>query len=309
MAFEDRSMEDFLENPSAYLRELRRSLIDELVKLLGLSPSGLPRHLLNPVLFPTANAFAKIASSFDRIVEQAGFRDAAGWALSHFANKVDVLGLEHIPQEGPLLVVSNHPGSVDALAIASQLPRQDLKIVVSGIPFVQKLRSAAEHIIFATSDAHERMAAVRSIIRQLEAGGSLLIFPTGTVDPDPAIMPGASEALRQWSPSLEIILRRVPETNLLVTIVSGVLSPRFLQNPLTRIRKGIRDRQKMAEFLQIAQQLFLPRSLTLVPQISFAEPITPGQLVEPDPSCGILPRVIARAQELLVQHCELAFRR
>lgn len=302
-------MEDFMDNPSAYLRELRRSLTDELVKLLGLSPSGLPRHLLSPVLFPPANAFAKIASTFDRIVEQMGFREATGWALSHFVNEVNVQGLEHVPQEGPLLVVSNHPGSVDGLAIASQLPRQDLKIVVSGIPFVQKLHSAAEHIIFATSDAHERMATVRSIIRQLQAGGSLLIFPTGTVDPDPAIMPGAFEALHNWSPSLEIILRKVPQTNLLVTIVSGVLSPRFLQNPIARLRKGIRDRQKVAEFIQIAQQLLFPHSLSLVPQVSFAEPITPEQLGGPDPSSGILPKIIARAQELLADHTEFTFRR
>ena len=298
-----------MELASISFSELRQALIDELVKLLGFSPHGVPRKILNPVLFPPANLFARVATKFDHIVEQFGLREASDWVLARFIRGVDAQGVDHVPENGPLLVVSNHPGAVDGLAIVSQLPRQDLKIVVSAIPFVQKLQSAAKHVIFAASDAHERMTTVRSIIRQLQSGGSLLIFPTGTVDPDPAIMPGAFEALRNWSPSIELILRRVPETNILVTIVSGVLKPQFLQNPIARLQKGVREQQKVAEFLQIAQQLFFPHSLSVIPQISFAKPVTSDQLSAPEASSGILSSIIAKAQDLLTDHMAFAFRK
>jgi 1-acyl-sn-glycerol-3-phosphate acyltransferase len=260
------------------INDLRHSLTDDLMRLLGLPKGGIPRHVLNPFLWPPATIFSRLADRFDRMVEQSGLREACSWALSRFAQGAEIKGGDYIPVEGPLLIAANHPGTIDGLAIASSIPRSDLKIVITGIPFIQKLRSTAEHLIYTPFDTHERMATVRSIIRQLESGGSLLIFPTGTVDPDPDIMPGAHEALEQWSPSLDLILRKVPQTQVLVTIVSGVLRPSYLSNPLAKLHKGLRERQKVAEFLQVAQQLLLPKSGSLLPRVSFAPPISVLQL-------------------------------
>jgi hypothetical protein len=221
-------------NEQRRISDLRRSLTDDLMRLLGLPKDGISRHVLNPFLWPPATIFSKLADHFDHMVEQFGLSEACQWALSKFAQDAEVKGGEHIPGEGPLLIAANHPGTIDGLAIASYVPRSDLKIVITGIPFIQNLQSTARHLIYATFDPHERMTTVRSIIRQLEGGGSLLIFPTGTVDPDPDVMPGAHEALEQWSPSLDLILRKVPQTQILVTIVSGVLKPSFLSNPYYR---------------------------------------------------------------------------
>lgn len=287
--------------------ELRRSLTDDLMRLLGLPKDGMPHRVLNPFLWAPANTFSKLADTFDRYVEQIGLREACHWALSRFAQEAEVQGSEHIPSEGPLLIASNHPGTIDGLAIASYVPRPDLKIVITGIPFVQKLRSTAQHLIYTTLDPHERMTTVRSIIRQLEYGGSLLIFPSGTVDPDPDIMPGAYEALEDWSPSLDIILRKVPQTQVLVTIVSGVLKPSFLRNPLARLHKGLRERQKVAEFLQVAQQLIFPKSLSLVPRVSFAPPVSVLQLQRSEGSTSVLRSVVEKAQQLLAEHTGYSF--
>ncbi len=41
---------------------------------------------------------------------------------------------------------------------------------------------------------------------------AVLIFPTGRIDPDPALSPEAVHDLGKWSPSIEIILRHVPQT-------------------------------------------------------------------------------------------------
>jgi hypothetical protein len=117
---------------------------------------------------------------------------------------------------------------------------------------------------------------VRESIRHLREGGSLLIFPRGQVEPDPAHLPGALEAVSQWSPSVGLIVKSVPETQVVPAVVSGVLAPSSLRNPLTRIRSSARDRQMLAEFLQIIQQMLLPRRIAVAAQVRFGRPFVAG---------------------------------
>jgi hypothetical protein len=67
------------------------------------------------------------------------------------------------------------------------------------------------------------------------------------------------------------MLRRVPEAQLQVAIVSGVLAPKFVRNPLVKIRKSPARRQKLAEVLQLSQQMVFPRSVRTHVHISFAQ--------------------------------------
>jgi len=55
------------------------------------------------------------------------------------------------------------------------------------------------------------MASLRNAIRHLQQGSSLLIFPSGRWSQILAVLPGASQAMANWSPSLEVILHRVPD--------------------------------------------------------------------------------------------------
>ena len=41
---------------------------------------------------------------------------------------------QELPSEGPLLIVSNHPGAADILALAAALPRKDIKFVAQDRP-------------------------------------------------------------------------------------------------------------------------------------------------------------------------------
>jgi len=236
--------------------------------------------------------FALPAVEFDEDVSRFGFNEAARRFLRHFVHEMHVRGAERIPAEGPLLVVSNHPGTVDGLAIAAHLPRPDLKIVVSGVPFIRHLRAAANHLIYSSLDTVERMLVVRSAIRHLQEGGAVLLFPSGGLDPDPAAMPGALQELEAWSPSLEVILRRVPAARVVVTAVSGVLHPLWARSPVIYLRRGRRNQQRVAEFFQVIQQVLFPNSLRVSPSVCFAEPILfPAQGDSPR-----LPALIARAR-------------
>ncbi|MBN1537832.1 MAG: 1-acyl-sn-glycerol-3-phosphate acyltransferase [Anaerolineales bacterium] len=281
---------------------LRQTLMDEINSAFGLPKEGLIRRIINPLYWLPADRFAQLGVKFDQMVAELGFCEAARWVLPRFVQDTFVAGEDQIPAQGPLLITSNHPGTVDTLAISANLHRDDIKIIATGIPFIDHLPFTRQHIIFVTRNIQERMLAIRASIRHLQEGGTLLIFPSGGLDPDPAVLPGAEEALASWSPSLEIILKKVPQTKILLTIVSGVLSQTILQNPLIRLRKGFRERQKLAEFLQVIQQLISYNNFNLKPKISFRMLPSPNDLQAANWSRSYLQSIIAKSQQLLQTH-------
>jgi hypothetical protein len=281
---------------------LRHTLMDEINSAFGLPQKGFIRLMMDPLYWLPADRFAQLGAKFDQIVADFGFCEAARWILPRFVQDTFVTGDEQIPTEGPLLVTSNHPGAADTLAISANIRRDDIKIIATGIPYVNNLPFTRQHVIFVTKNVQERMLAIRAAIRHLQEGGALLIFPSGGLDPDPAVLPGANEAIARWSPSLEVILRKVPQTQILLTIVSGVLSKSILQNPLINLQKGFRERQKLAEFLQVIQQLVSYKNFNLIPKISFETLNTPIDSQSDVSARGILQYLISQAQQLLQYH-------
>jgi hypothetical protein len=283
----------------ATVAELRRAISTEVLVALGLPRSGVLQTLLRPFVWPPAHRFARYAAEFDHHVASSGLPEAARWALSLAVDGTRALGTEHVPAAGPLVVASNHPGSYDGLTIALHLGRDDLKIIVIEVPFLRGVYATSSHLIYTTHDAHNRMAAVRESIDHLRSGGALLVFPSAQVDPDPALLPGASEALQKWSPSLPLFLRRVPETKLLVTVVSDVLAPSCFRHPLTRLRRQQRLKQFLAEFIQISQQVLFGRRFPLTPTVRFSPPLTAGDLDNGRDAQAALVTITTRAQTLL----------
>lgn len=279
---------------------LRRSIIDDMFKDLSSSRLRWVRAILEPLVYPAVNRFARIAALFDQYVAQCGFQQAMQGILPLFVKGVEVDGAERIPKQGPLMVVSNHPGTYDSVAIAASLPRDDLNIIATGYPLLRRLSAARDHFIFAEDNAHVRAGVVRNAMRHLQSGGALLVFPSGRVEPDPAVLPGALEALRNWSSSLSLLLRKVPDTQVVVTIVSGVMSPIFLQNPLIRLWKGVRDPKTVAEVLQVITQMIFPRWNKHIPCISFDRPLTIDDLREIE--AEITAAIIEHAGKLLRAH-------
>jgi hypothetical protein len=203
------------------------------------------------------------------------------------------------------VIASNHPGTVDSVAITSGVPRPDLKVIASAVPFLRGLPHVGRYLIFTPPhDPHARMHVMRESIRHLRHGGALLVFGRGRIDPDPSFMPNADRLLEMWSRSLEIFLDRVPQARVLVTVVSGVLHPRFMRHPLTWLRRGREDRQRLAMMAQVIQQM-LGRPLDVHPRVTF------GELVSEETAGGrsnILPAIRQSAQRLLASHSGIAER-
>jgi putative hemolysin len=210
-----------------------------------------------------------------------------------------------VPDSGPALLVSNHPGAYDLFGVLSQLPRADVRVIVSDISILRHLPATSPHFILIGRTEQSRMAAVRAAVRHLRADGVLFIFPGGIVDPDPAFMPGAAAALRRWSPSLELFLRRAPETQVVPVVISGVLSEAWLRSPVTRLRQEAKDRQKVAEAFQVIQQLLLPGSLRTSPLITFGPALPAVDLLRPGAPVPPLQAIVDHQRTLLLLHQHL----
>lgn len=279
---------------------LTRLALDEICGVFGLPPQARWRGLVEALFERTARSFANYGAMFDQKIAQWGLDGASQWAVSLFASHVSVRGREAIPEYGPLVIAANHPGSVDALAIVSQVRRPDLKVVASGMGFLRGLPELSRHLIFVPRhDTQGRMAVVRSVIHHLDQGGSVLVFPGGNIEPDPAVLPGAEESLGSWSTSLDVILRRVPQAQVVLSIVSGVLTRAALRNPLSPFVRSVRERQKVAEIVQVAAQMLTRNQLGLSPRVSFT------RLAASDLRASILPHITSAARRQLAEHTAL----
>jgi hypothetical protein len=283
---------------------LSKSLINELVGAVGL-PKAEPFHSLFWFLFRgLTTRFATLGVTFDRLVVEVGFPKACEWMLTHWCSRVTARGTEYIPAKGPLLVVSNHPGTYDGLVIFSQLDRKDISWISTEIPFLDNLPQTRTHVIFASgSDGYNRMSAMRAAIRHLQSGGALMYLGAGHREPDPAVYSNAAQQIDRWLPGIDFFFRHVPGLQLIPTIVSGVVSPTWARSPATWLRRKDIDKQRLAEFCQVITQLLFPGKVMFTPCVSFASPVTFETLCYESSPGNVLPAVIARVKALLAEHC------
>ena len=256
------------------LQALNETLLLEIVKAMALPQTSLFKSLTRVIFGLATLKFAEIVLRFDHEIGQNGTAAGAQWLLAHFVKGYKSQGVEIIPHDGPLLIVSNHPASYDGMVIAACVPRNDLKIIIGEIPPYRYLPHVCQHVIFSppAKNTFGRTQTIRNAIRHLKSGGSLLIFPRGGIEPDPAFMPAPDAEFDHWSRSLEIFLRNVPETKVLVTAVSGVISERIFNHPFTWFRKSRPDRQRLAFMYQIILQTLSGKELFgLRPRVTFGE--------------------------------------
>jgi len=250
----------------------REKITEEIFKALGLSANSILRRGLEPVFRLPARRLGGIVARSDEDVRTSGLSGGCRRLLAEMSLRVSARGAERIPKDGPLLILSNHPGAYDAAAIMAFVPRRDIKVILSDVPFTRAIAACQDYFIYAPLNNAGRAAALWTSMGHLQNGGSLLFFPHDEVEPDPESGSGAEATIQDWSHSIEIIMRRVPGIQVQVVIVGGILLPRFLRHPLAKVRKSAPQRQKLAEVLQIISQLAF-RSERPPLHLSFGAPI------------------------------------
>jgi hypothetical protein len=222
------------------------------------------RALLRPVAQRVAREFV----ATDAVFASRAIPDAARWTLGHFSASVEVAGLDRVPRSGAILLVANHPGLTDALALLAALDRPDVRIVAADYPFLHAMRGLGPHLIFLGPTGATQLGWIRAVVRELRRGGVVLLFPAGRLEPDPAIL-GAKGALLPWSASVDVIRRLAPEAHIVPAAVTGVLSRRAFAHPLTHVRRTARDRQRVATLVQ----MFSAHYRSVAARIAFGAPL------------------------------------
>jgi 1-acyl-sn-glycerol-3-phosphate acyltransferase len=278
---------------------LTRINLQDMLDNLGLSRWRPGRAALAWLCRAPARILAEQALSFDRCVGEIGLQAAARrWLLPH-VNRLDVIGAQHVPATGGVILAANHPGMTDTLAIFSSVPRADLRLVSADRPFVRALVNIAQRTFFVSDRAEARMSVVRQVARYLQQGGAVLICPAGQIEPDPAVMPGAVESLQAWSDSLGLFVRLAPQSMVVPTVVSGVIYGPALRHPLTRLRRSRQDRERVAATLQAFWQSTGRNTRHMNVRVEFGAPLPASDLIALGDT-GRITRAITAAVEQII---------
>ena len=130
--------------------------------------------------------------------------------LLRFAyRRVEVEGLEHVPAEGPLLVVANHQHAlVDSLALLDAVPRPAgplAKAPLFRVPVLGRLlRGVGAVPVFRPQDTAENegrgaranVEILEACSARLRAGEALVLFPEGASHAAPRLLPLRTGAAR-----------------------------------------------------------------------------------------------------------------
>ncbi len=254
---------------SGQVEVLTKVCVDELLSAFGLGGLRHGRRSLEQLCRIPARRLARQVATYDEIVGESGLAAGGAWALERMACRVEVEGLENVPREGPLLLAANHPGLSDTVVLFATTPRADLRVVAAERPFLDALPNTSRYLFTVAEQPPGRFGLVRTATRHLRGGGTILTFPGGKIEPDPAILPGAVEALEHWSASVDLFARLVPDLVIVPVIVSGVLSPTALRSPLTFLRHRKEDREWLAATLQ----MLTPALRNVTTRIAFGRPV------------------------------------
>jgi hypothetical protein len=211
----------------AQYREVRAIALAEMTQIVGV----LPRRVAELVVALPAAALARSLVALDGDLAGDSLRLAALTALRRFGVE-PVLGAGGAAmRQGPLLVVANHPGLFDALALFAAVDRDDLATLAARRPLFEVLPNLRRRLLAIDPGAAGGLA-VRTALRHLRGGGAILHFPAGGIEPDPRVAPRGTPLLRPWQPGLDVLLaaaaRACPSLRVVAALVSGVISPRAL---------------------------------------------------------------------------------
>lgn len=160
-----------------------------MVVAAGLGALALSLGLTIPeLLLATAILNAIVAAYIYGLVPEFLLRFIA-WLLVHFVYRLKRRSVEHIPEDGPALLICNHVGFADALVISAGCPRPIRFIMESSIfriPVLGALFRGMKAIPVAPQkqepEVYER--AFQIVARELRDGNLVCIFPEGRLTSD-----------------------------------------------------------------------------------------------------------------------------
>lgn len=258
------------------------------------------RWLVWRLLGKRIDQFVQHVTTFDQHVGASGLQAGCTHVLNTLIRSVEVAGAEQVPTTGPLLLVANHPGLYDTLAVVAQLPRSDVRVVAAERPFWDALPNLTRHMLYVTDTPTGRLRLIRTIARHLREDGAVLTYPGGTIEPDPALFADAPDSLAGWSESVNLFSRLAPEVVIVPVVVGGVFDRRFLRHPLVFTRREKTLRRWLAATLQFVR----PDVQQITIRVLFGQPVRLGDLHGSQEN--LTDAVLSQVHSLLAQQWRLA---
>ncbi len=153
-------------------------------------------------------------------------------SLRLFAD-LEVSGEENLPATGPLIVVANHQSNIDPPLLAAVLKRNTWFLAKAGIfwgPIVRWFLGSWG--AFPLNRAEGDVRALRWVLRKLESGEAVVLFPEGTRNPG---------AMRRAKPGVvQVALRtRAPLIPVGITGTEHLNNVTRVFNPAVKLRVRI----------------------------------------------------------------------
>ena len=207
--------------------------------------------LLHMLCLPFVLELTRLGIKMEAMIARDGhLKGASEWLVSIAADGIHVHGAENIPLAGPVLFVGNHAGLGDAHALLMSSPRRDSKVLARDFGILTGLQHFRRHVIVVDPECAQ--ASLRAALRHLRAGGSLLLYPRGEIEADPGLyLEAALETLSEWSESIKLFVRHVPDLAIVPVAAGGMISRRALRNPLVSLNQDTDKRHFLAATFQM----------------------------------------------------------
>lgn len=229
----------------------------------------------------------------DELVGRFSTRFAARRALRWFYAGVElVTPLPDCSRGG--LVVSNHPGLGDSLALLAVLPEGRYRLVARDRLFFQALPHIRRLLILVPPEPRRRVQTVAEVLEAIRQGLLVVLYPAGEIEPDPAHAPPNRPLLQPWSSLVNLVARRLGEGRIYPVMVGNVFAKSALQSWWATRGKTPEERERRAVGYQLLRGLARRQPVRL----AFGPPLRGDELVGGGGAWSATQRIQSICEEL-----------
>ena len=148
-----------------------------------------------PLILVSTALFGTLAVTLSLASKHLGFYAGVAWARSLAWGtwvRVRVAGREHLAPGQSYVMLANHQGAYDILALYGFLGRQFrwvMKQELRKVPFLGPACAAIGHVFVDRRDPQRAIASLEAAKPRLAGGVSVLFFPEGTRSADGRLLP------------------------------------------------------------------------------------------------------------------------
>ncbi len=148
-----------------------------------------------PLILVSTTLFGTLAVTLSLISKHLGFYSGVAWARSLTWGtwvRVRVAGRQHLLPNQSYVILSNHQGAYDILALYGFLGREFrwvMKEELRKVPFLGWGCAAIGHIFVDRKNSARAIASLEAAKSHLVGGVSVLLFPEGTRSDDGRLLP------------------------------------------------------------------------------------------------------------------------